>query len=164
MAIAIITGAAGLIGSVVKGFLSWLKIVGVDNDQKPSGSEASTRWNRQGLESELGDSYVHYDTDIRDRAALEESFSDSGADVGLVIHAAAQPSHDWAAKEPLTDFDINAGTANILEATRLHAPEAVFIFTSTNKVYGDTPNLLPLVEQDTRFEIEPGHSVRRWNT
>ena len=82
-----------------------------------------------------------------------------GRDVELVIHAAAQPSHDWAAKEPRDDFDINAvGTLNVLEATRLHAPEAVFIFTSTNKVYGDTPNSLPFVELDTRWEIEPGHT------
>jgi CDP-paratose 2-epimerase len=163
MTVAVITGSAGLIGSAAARHFSriGLEIVGIDNDQRSVffGSEASTRWNRDRLQSELGDSYVHYETDIRDRAAVFSIMSSYRHDVSLVIHAAAQPSHDWAAKEPLTDFDINAvGTANMLEATRLYAPEAVFIFTSTNKVYGDTPNRLPLVEYDTRFEIETGHT------
>ena len=84
-----------------------------------------------------------------------------GADIELVIHCAAQPSHDWAATEPFTDFDVNAGgTLNLLEATRLHAPDATFIFTSTNKVYGDAPNELPLVELETRWEIDAGHRTR----
>jgi CDP-paratose 2-epimerase len=90
--------------------------------------------------------------------AINALFDEFGSDVTLVVHTAAQPSHDWAAKEPLTDFNVNAnGTLHLLEATRNHCPEAVFIFTSTNKVYGDTPNRLPLVELDTRWEIEESH-------
>jgi CDP-paratose 2-epimerase len=85
-------------------------------------------------------------------------FAEFGSSISVVVHTAAQPSHDWAAKEPHTDFGVNAtGTLNILEATRLHAPEAVFIFTSTNKVYGDTPNRLPLIELETRWEIDDTH-------
>jgi CDP-paratose 2-epimerase len=162
VALSVITGSAGLIGSEAARHFSalGLQIIGIDNDQRSRffGSEASTRWNRERLEADLGSAYVHHDIDIRDRPAVDAVFSRYARDVEVVIHAAAQPSHDWAAREPLTDFDINAvGTANVLEATRLHAPEAVFIFTSTNKVYGDTPNRLPLVELDTRFEIQPGH-------
>jgi CDP-paratose 2-epimerase len=89
-------------------------------------------------------------------------FARFGSSIELIIHTAAQPSHDWAAREPFTDFDINAvGTLNVLEAARLHSPDAVFIFTSTNKVYGDRPNMLPLVELDTRWEIEDDHPY--WN-
>ena len=162
MSVAIITGSCGLIGfeSASHFGSSGLEIVGIDNDMRATffGSDASTRPNRERLERELGDAYVHQDLDIRDRDAIATLFDRYGSDISLVVHTAAQPSHDWAAREPFTDFDINAvGTLNMLEATRLHAPEAVFIFTSTNKVYGDTPNTLPLVEQDTRWEIEPGH-------
>jgi CDP-paratose 2-epimerase len=96
--------------------------------------------------------------DIRDRAEIERIFKARGNDIALVVHAAAQPSHDWAARDPHLDFEVNAnGTLVLLEATRQHAPDAVFIFTSTNKVYGDTPNALPLVERETRWEIAPGH-------
>ena len=95
----------------------------------------------------------------RPRTRSTQLFAEIGSDIAVVIHTAAQPSHDWAAREPFTDFDVNAvGTLNMLEATRHHAPEAVFIFTSTNKVYGDTPNRLPLVEQETRWEIDPTHT------
>ncbi|MDB4676475.1 NAD-dependent epimerase/dehydratase family protein, partial [Flavobacteriales bacterium] len=96
--------------------------------------------------------------DVRDMSGLEGLFMEFAADIALIVHTAAQPSHDWAAKEPITDFGVNAlGTVNLLELTRLHCPEAVFVFTSTNKVYGDTPNFLPLVERETRFEIEEDH-------
>jgi len=96
--------------------------------------------------------------DIRDFSAVSDIFRDFGRDIELVIHTAAQPSHDWAAREPFTDFGVNAnGTLNMLEATRQFCPDAVFIFTSTNKVYGDNPNLLPLVELDTRWEIDVNH-------
>src|SRR6185503_3493863 len=100
----------------------------------------------------------HYDLDIRDNAAMEDLFKEYNSDVKLVLHTAAQPSHDWAAKEPFTDFSVNAtGTLNMLEMNRLYCPEAVFIFTSTNKVYGDNPNFLPLVEKETRWEIDESH-------
>lgn len=163
MSVVIITGSAGLIGSEAAMFFANLgfEIVGIDNDMRQVffGAEASTLWQRRRLERELGNKYQHSDVDIRDQAAILCLFNRYATEISLVIHAAAQPSHDWAAKDPITDFTVNAnGTLNLLEATRHHAPEAVFIFTSTNKVYGDTPNRLPLIEQDSRWEIEPNHT------
>ncbi|MGB1718595.1 MAG: NAD-dependent epimerase/dehydratase family protein, partial [Candidatus Latescibacterota bacterium] len=97
--------------------------------------------------------------DIRDASAIDQLFAEYGRSISVVIHTAAQPSHDWAAREPLTDFSVNAnGTLNLLEATRTHCPEAAFVFTSTNKVYGDAPNELPLVERETRWEIAENHA------
>jgi CDP-paratose 2-epimerase len=162
MSVVVVTGAAGLIGSEAAEYFGarGFDVVGIDNDMRRRffGPDASTLWNRARLEAALGTAYRHYDTDIRDRDAIMRIFARYGDTIALVIHAAAQPSHDWAVKEPFTDFDINAGgTLNLLEATRHHAPEAVFIFTSTNKVYGDMPNRLPLVELETRFEIAPDH-------
>jgi CDP-paratose 2-epimerase len=135
-------------------------VVGIDNDMRARffGESASTAWNRNRLARELGPRYLHQDVDIRDRDAVERIFRARGADIALVVHAAAQPSHDWAARDPHVDFSVNAsGTLVLLEAARQFAPEAVFIFTSTNKVYGDTPNSLPLVEAPTRWEIVAGH-------
>lgn len=163
MSVAVITGSAGLIGSQAARHFAevGLTVVGVDNDMRKVffGEDSSTAWMATELERDLGASYVHADVDIRDRAAIDALFATYGADISLVVHTAAQPSHDWAAREPFTDFDVNAvGTLNVLEATRQRCPEAVFVFTSTNKVYGDTPNRLPLVEHDTRFEIDPAHT------
>src|SRR5215475_6136682 len=122
------------------------------------GPDGSTAWSVLRLTNDLGDSYTHYDVDIRDREALGQVFKKYGPDIAVVIHTAGQPSHDWAAKEPFTDFDVNAvGTLNVLESARQYAIEAPFIHCSTNKVYGDRPNKLPLVELETRYEIEPGH-------
>jgi CDP-paratose 2-epimerase len=138
-----------------------MTIAGIDNDMRAVffGPEASTRASRERLEQRLGASYEHHDMDVRDREGVLRLFERYGSDVSLVVHTAAQPSHDWAAREPFTDFDINAvGTLNLLEATRTHAADAVFIFTSTNKVYGDRPNALPLVEMETRWEIDRGHT------
>ncbi|QDS99000.1 NAD-dependent epimerase/dehydratase family protein [Adhaeretor mobilis] len=162
MSVAIVTGSAGLIGSEASRYFAdkGMDIVGIDNDMRRRffGDEASTCWNRDRLTGDLGDRYTHESIDIRDDSAVESLFARYGSDIDLVIHAAAQPSHDWAAREPKTDFTVNAtGTLNMLEATRQFAPEAVFIFTSTNKVYGDTPNKLPLFEQKTRWEIDPDH-------
>ena len=162
MSVAIITGSAGLIGSeAVRHFAQQgLDVIGVDNDMRSRffGEEASTSWQRQQLERELGSRYRHVAADIRDQDAIESLFRSVGPELALVVHTAAQPSHDWAAREPHTDFTVNAnGTLNMLEATRQFAPDAVFIFTSTNKVYGDTPNRLPLVEQELRWEIDPSH-------
>jgi CDP-paratose 2-epimerase len=163
MSVAVVTGSTGLVGSECATHFAeiGLEIVGIDNDMRRVffGPEASTAWNRSRLERTLGSLYDHQDLDIRDRDAIFALFARYERTVELVIHAAAQPSHDWAAREPLTDFDINAlGTLNVLEATRNYAPEAVFIYVSTNKVYGDTPNTLPLVELQTRWEIEPEHT------
>jgi CDP-paratose 2-epimerase len=157
------SGSAGLIGSEAALYFGelGLDIVGIDNDMRRVffGEEASTAWNVKRLQTDLGQRYQHHNLDIRDRDAVLNLFQKYGSAVSLVIHTAAQPSHDWAAKEPFTDFDINAGgTLNFLEATRQFCPEAPFIFTSTNKVYGDTPNRLPLIEQELRYEIDPSHT------
>jgi CDP-paratose 2-epimerase len=162
MKVAIVTGAAGLIGSeAVRHFSKEMDlVVGIDNNMRAYffGDEASTAWNEKQLETTVAN-YKHYSADIRDFAALERIFKEYGKDIALVVHTAAQPSHDWAAKEPLTDFAVNAiGTSNMLECTRLYAdPKTVFIFTSTNKVYGDAPNELPLVELEDRWEIAETH-------
>ncbi len=156
---ALITGSAGLIGSEAVRFFAkkGFKIIGIDNDARKYffGISASTLWNKLKLQKEIKD-YAHYNIDIRNQKKIEEIFKVHKFD--LIIHAAAQPSHDWAAKEPLTDFTINAlGTYIILEAFRKFTPEAVFIFTSTNKVYGDNPNKLPLIELETRYELPKDH-------
>ena len=122
------------------------------------GPEASTLSTRQRLESLLP-RYTHQSIDIRDFEAVKKVFERYGAEIKVIVHTAAQPSHDWAARAPHIDFGVNAtGTLNMLEAARLYAPEAVFIFTSTNKVYGDTPNRLPLIELEKRWEIDPAHA------
>lgn len=161
MKIALITGSGGLIGSEAVAFFSekFDLVVGIDNNLRQYffGKDASTEWNRNRLAEQFSN-YEDHVADIRNYEELEKIFRRYGTDIALIIHTAAQPSHDWAAKEPLTDFGVNAvGTLNLLELTRLHCPEAVFIFTSTNKVYGDNPNTLPLIELDTRWEIDPSH-------
>ena len=162
MSVVLVTGSAGLIGSeTVDAFIRLgLDVVGVDNDLRREffGDDASTLANRHLLQERHGRRYVHHETDIRDADAVESIVRGLGSSLALVVHTAAQPSHDWAARDPRTDFAVNAtGTLNILEAVRLHAPDAPFIFTSTNKVYGDIPNCLPLVELETRWEIDPAH-------
>ena len=161
MNVAIITGSAGLIGNESVRFFSDKMdlIIGIDNDLRAYffGKDASNELNKNELISTIPN-YLHNDLDIRNFSALQSIFSQYNTDIRLVVHTAAQPSHDWAAKEPITDFTINAnGTLNLLELTRLYCPEAVFIFTSTNKVYGDTPNFLPLVELEKRWEIDVNH-------
>ena len=148
----IVTGSAGLIGS--EAVRRWAKegydVVGIDNDMRAQffGPEASTAWNRRLLERDVK-KYQHETIDIRDAAAIDALFARLGRNIDCVVHAAAQPSHDWAARDPRLDFAVNAtGTLNMLEATRKHCPEACFIFMSTNKVYGDPPNALPLVEME----------------
>ena len=157
MKVAIITGSAGLIGSQACDFFSekGYKIIGIDNDMRAYffGEGSSTKDSLESLKSNIND-YEHYNIDIRDYQKLNEVFSKYSNDIDIVIHTAAQPSHDWAANEPLTDFSINAtGTINMLEVTRLNCPKATFIFTSTNKVYGDTPNKSPYIqERESRWE------------
>ncbi len=162
MSVALVTGSAGLIGSeAVRHFAGLgLDVVGVDNDMRRYffGPDGSTAWSLLRLTSELADGYTHFDVDIRDREGLSQIFKKYGPDIAVVIHTASQPSHDWAAKEPYTDFDVNAvGTLNVLENARQFAPGAPFIHCSTNKVYGDRPNTLPLEELESRYEIAPGH-------
>jgi len=161
MEIVLVTGSTGLIGSESVRFFCEknFDVVGIDNDMRAVffGEEASTRWNQKILEEKYP-KYKHYDVDIRNQKDIENIFKEYDQDISVIIHCAAQPSHDWAAKDPLTDFTVNAnGTLNLLENTRAYCPEAVFIFCSTNKVYGDIPNTLPLAELDTRWELEEGH-------
>jgi CDP-paratose 2-epimerase len=165
VSIVVITGSAGLIGSEATAFFAQqgFDIVGIDNDMRRVffGEDASTTWNRQRLEKTIKNQYSHVDADIRDTETINKIFKQCGSDIALVIHTAAQPSHDWAARDPIMDFTVNAnGTLNLLQATRQYAPESPFIFTSTNKVYGDTPNHLPLVELDSRWEIDPNHTYK----
>jgi CDP-paratose 2-epimerase len=164
MTTAIVTGSAGLIGSETARTLCerGVTVAGIDNDMRRVffGDEASTAGVREELRALPR--YRHVDADIRDFAALERVFTEYGTAIGLVVHTAAQPSHDWAARDPLLDFDVNASaTLKLLELTRRHCPDAAFVYTSTNKVYGDTPNTLPLVERELRWEIDPAHAFAR---
>ncbi len=161
MHVVIVTGSAGLVGSASvelfarNGYLP----VGIDNDMRRVffGESASTSGNLRRLMTRVP-GYRHHDVDVRDDEAVGRIFETYGSDIRCVIHTAAQPSHDWAARDPRTDFDINArATLSLLEQTRTHSPAARFVFTSTNKVYGDHPNDLPLVEHETRFELASDH-------
>lgn len=165
MGVVIVTGACGLIGSESVRFFceKGHQVIGIDNDMRKYffGKDASTAW----LGNDLRQKYKNFklvNIDIRDLSSLENLFKEYNNAIELVIHTAAQPSHDWAAKEPFVDFHVNAsGTLNLLELTRLHCPESVFIFTSTNKVYGDNPNSLPLKEEEMRFEISTQHKFHK---
>jgi CDP-paratose 2-epimerase len=151
----LVTGSSGLIGSEAVTFFDKLgfPVTGVDNNMRADffGPKGDTTWNRQRLERTCA-KFTHVTLDIRDRMRVDELLRTKPFD--LIIHAAAQPSHDLAAKRPFDDFDVNAtGTLNLLEATRRHRPDAVFIHVSTNKVYGDGPNFVELRESDTRFDF-----------
>ena len=166
MSVAVITGCSGLIGSEAVKFFhdKGFDVIGIDNNMREYffGVDGSVTWNTELLKRTLPN-FTHYSSDIRDEKAIQNIFRKYGKSISIVIHTAAQPSHDWAAKEPLTDFSVNAtGTLVVLEATREFCPDAPFIFTSTNKVYGDTPNYLPLVEQETRWEIDAAHSFYKF--
>lgn len=159
--VCVVTGSSGLIGSQSVEYFAdkFDVVVGIDNNMRARffGKEASTEWNTRRLKETFAN-FRHQDVDIRDGESLDGLFAEYGKGIRMIVHAAAQPSHDWAAREPITDFTVNAnGTLNMLEATRKHCPDATFIFTSTNKVYGDTPNLLPLVEKEKRWEIDESH-------
>jgi CDP-paratose 2-epimerase len=159
--LAVVTGAGGLIGSEAVAHLieQGFDVVGVDNDMRGRlfGLSASVEPELRRLRSTYPELRI-LDADVRDAAATAALFREAGSRVELVVHAASQPSHDWAALDPVTDFTVNAnGTLNLLQATRAHCPDATFVFISTNKVYGDRPNALPLIELDTRLELPPEH-------
>lgn len=161
MPTAIVTGSGGLIGSEAAERLAraGYDVVGIENDMRSRlfGAEASTAHVSERLEREV-DGYRTEALDIRDAEGIDRVFAAEAKRIELVVHTAAQPSHDWAAKDPQVDFGINAnGTLNLLEATRKHCPDATFIFTSTNKVYGDTPNRLPLIDRGSRLELPEDH-------
>ncbi len=150
----IVTGSSGLIGSEAVSFYAengW-DVIGIDNNMRADffGPAGSTIWNRDRL-LEKYSNFISHDIDIRDEDKISLLFKDIKPD--LVIHCAAQPSHDWAAKDPIKDFTVNAnGTLSLLEGFKNHTPEAVFINMSTNKVYGDNPNFLPLNELELRYD------------
>jgi CDP-paratose 2-epimerase len=161
LAVAVVTGSGGLIGSesVAHFVEAGFDVIGIENDMRAEffGPEASTHSVTERLVRRYPE-FRSLDLDIRDADGVERVFAEHGSNIELVIHTAAQPSHDWAASAPLTDFGVNAsGTLNLLEAARSKCPDATFVFTSTNKVYGDTPNHLPLVELDTRLELPADH-------
>ncbi len=161
MPVAIITGSGGLIGSEsVRHFAAeGFDVIGIENDMRSVffGPSASTADTTAGLlESVPG--FRSEGLDIRDREGVDRLFAGQAGQIELIVHAAAQPSHDWAALDPHTDFEINAaGTLNLLEAARRHAPDAPFVFCSTNKVYGARPNDLPLVDTGSRLELPEDH-------
>ena len=159
--IAIVTGSGGLIGSEAARHFSGLgfDVIGLENDMRAQffGPEASTAPVTLSLCEEL-DGFRSLELDIRDADGVLRVFAEHGPRIQLIVHAAAQPSHDWAASDPQTDFGVNAnGTLNLLQATREHCPDATFAFCSTNKVYGDRPNHLPLIETDSRLELPEEH-------
>ena len=165
MPVAIVTGSGGLIGSESVGQFveAGFDVIGIENDMRARffGPPASTARTTQRLLDAYAGAFTWEELDIRDREGLARVFRKAGRSLQLVIHTAAQPSHDWAASDPQTDFTVNAnGTLNLLEATRIHAPEAVFIFCSTNKVYGDSPNMLPLHMVGDRLDLPRDH--RYW--
>jgi CDP-paratose 2-epimerase len=166
MPTAIVTGSGGLIGSEAAQHFTQagFDVVGLENDMRARffGPSASTAHTTERLKRTLGDSFRSLEIDIRDADAVERVFAELSHSLELVIHTAAQPSHDWAASDPQTDFTVNAnGTLNLLDATRRHSPSATFIFCSTNKVYGDLPNHLPLIEQEERLELPADHRYFR---
>ena len=161
MSVALITGSCGLVGSESALFFSekGFEIVGIDNNSRRFffGKDGDTGWIKTRLKKSIK-KYYHYNIDIRSLNSLEKVFKKYGKKISLIIHSAAQPSHDWAKTRPFIDFDINAkGTLNLLELNKRYCPETPFIFMSTNKVYGDNPNLLPLKEKKSRWEINSNH-------
>ncbi len=163
MSVAIVTGSGGLIGSESVRFFAeqGFEVIGIENDMRAQffGPEASTTPTSERLSREV-DGFRSEVLDIRDTDGVAALFARNAKSIELIVHTAAQPSHDWAASDPQTDFTVNAnGTLNLLQAAREHAPTATFIFTSTNKVYGDRPNFLPLEELETRLELPADH---RW--
>jgi CDP-paratose 2-epimerase len=152
----LVTGSSGLIGSEVVDYFCRLgfEVRGADNNMRADffGPGGDTRWNQRRLQA-LHPEFHHHELDIRNRAEVLVCLETLKPDI--VVHTAAQPSHDLAASRPFDDFDVNAvGTLNVLEASRQHAPEAVFVHMSTNKVYGDGPNSIPLFEQGTRWDYD----------
>jgi len=161
MQTAIVSGSGGLVGSdSVRHFVqAGYHVVGIENDMRSRffGPDASTQRVTGGLVADYAD-FENVELDIRDSDGVDRLFAAHASDLELVIHTAAQPSHDWAASDPATDFTVNAnGTLALLEAARRHRPEATFVNMSTNKVYGDLPNDLPLVDLPTRLELPEDH-------
>ena len=160
MNICIVTGSNGLVGSEAVNFFleKKFKVVGIDNNLREYffGKDGSTIWlKKKNIKNK---NFIHQNVDIRNLSKIEKIFKKFNKKISIIIHTAAQPSHDWAIKEPVTDFTVNAnGTLNLLECTRKYCPTAKFIFTSTNKVYGDNPNKFQLIKKGNRFEVKKNH-------
>lgn len=162
----IVTGSGGLIGSesVAHFVQAGFEAIGIENDMRARffGPSASTAPTTAMLAERYRAGFRSLDLDIRDAEGVDRVFAEHAREIELVIHTAAQPSHDWASRDPHTDFAVNAtGTLNLLQSTRRHAPGATFVFCSTNKVYGDLPNSLPLLELPTRLELPEDHRYHR---
>ena len=161
MSVVLITGSCGLVGSESVEFFTskGFDVVGIDNNSRLKffGKDGDINWIKSSLIKSYKN-YIHKNIDIRNYLALEKIFQKYKNSIKLIIHSAAQPSHDWAKKKPFVDFNINAlGTLNLLNLTKRYSYNAPFIFLSTNKVYGDNPNLLPLRELNSRWEISKKH-------
>ena len=161
MSIVLITGSCGLVGSESVNFFcgKGFKVIGIDNNQRRSffGKDGDVSWVKKSL-IKNNKNYIHYNVDIRNYFSLEKIFKKYKKNISLIIHSAAQPSHDWAKNKPMIDFKINAlGTLNLLELTKKYSFDSPFIFMSTNKVYGDNPNLLTFKEKKSRWEINANH-------
>jgi len=161
MSTIIITGSTGLVGSESVDFFckKGFDVIGIDNNLRSFffGKEGSTEWVKKKLLKRFNNFY-NYNTDIRNLNSLKKIFQKYKKNISLVIHCAAQPSHDYGKNFPILDFNVNAtGTLNLLEMTKLFCPDAPFIFMSTNKVYGDNPNKLSLIEKSKRWEIKKSH-------
>jgi CDP-paratose 2-epimerase len=161
MSVAIVTGSSGLVGSAAVKFLSnkGFDVIGIDNNMRETffGQGGSTKKFGLQLKNDVKN-FSSVNLDIRNMPGLQDIFSRFGQNTHVVIHCAAQPSHDWAAKNPLLDFEVNAtGTLNLLELTRTYCPDARFVFMSTNKVYGDMPNEYNYDELDTRWSPSADH-------
>ncbi len=161
MSIALITGSCGLVGSESSIYFSkkGFDVLGIDNNARKFffGKDGDITWIKKKLKNDLKN-YHHFNLDIRNYASLEKIFKKYRKKISVIIHCAAQPSHDWAKNKAFIDFEINArGTLNLLELTKIYCPDSPFIFMSTNKVYGDNPNALPLIEKKTRWEIKNNH-------
>ena len=164
MSLVLITGSCGLVGSESSVFFSekGFDVLGIDNNSRKSffGKDGDINWVKNKLKRNIKN-YKHFDLDIRNYNSIEKIFKKYKKRIKLIIHSAAQPSHDWAKNNIFRDFDINAkGTINLLELTKRYCHDAPFIFMSTNKVYGDNPNKLPLIERKTRWEIKSNHIYR----
>ena len=154
----LITGSDGLVGSECVEFFNDLgfSTIGLDNNYRKKffGEDASVLWNRRRLKNKYS-KYNHKNIDITDEKRVKEIFKEYGKKLNLIIHCAAQPSHDWAATNPLLDFKVNSfGTLNLLINAKEYSKDTPFIYTSTNKVYGDNPNYIDLIEGKTRFYVQ----------
>ena len=163
MSVILITGSCGLVGSEATSFFieKGFDVVGIDNNtrRKLFGKDGDTNWIKKKLKSQYR-KYTHYDTDIRSKPNLEKIYKKYKKNIILVIHCAAQPSHDWAYKNPRLDFEINAlATLNLLELTKKYCLNSSFIFMSTNKVYGDNPNNLNSTEYKSRYDLKKIHQL-----